>query len=180
MTDIWPELDYRSWRDTALTLQLWMQVVGKIRLSRTPWLNHSWQVPLYVTARGLGTSPSPLDHELLEIEFDFLSHRLVCRTSRGDESALPLEPLAVADFYTRLVQLLAGMGITVDIYAKPSELAETIPFADDRVHAAYDADAAHRFWRALIQADRLFKIFRTVFWEKPVRYISFGAALISR
>jgi hypothetical protein len=172
MTDIWPELEYQSGRDTALTLQLWLQIVGKIRLSRTPWLNHSWQVPFYVTARGLSTSPIPLGHETLEIEFDFYAHRLVCRTSRGGESALPLEPLSVADFYGRLVQLLAGMDVGVDIYARPNELAETIPFADDRRHAAYDAGAAHRFWRVLLQADRLFKLFRTGFLGKasPVHF----------
>jgi Family of unknown function (DUF5996) len=172
ITDTWPELDYPSWRDTALTLQLWMQIVGKIRLSRTPWLNHSWQVPFYVTACGLGTSPIPFGHEALEIEFDFLAHRLVCRTSLGSEAVLALTPMPVADFYAGLVQRLADLGVEVDIYARPSELIDAIPFADDRLHAAYDADAAHRFWRVLLQADRLLKTFRTGFLGKasPVHF----------
>src|SRR3546814_14450118 len=97
LSQTWPNLPYGEWRDTALTLQLWTQVVGKVRLSLTPWLNHGWHVPLYVTARGLGTSPIPADGELLEIEFDFIAHRLACRTSRGAERTLALQPRAVAD-----------------------------------------------------------------------------------
>src|ERR1700741_2402957 len=99
---LWPELPYRNRRDTAVTLQLWTQIVGKVRLALTPWLNHSWHVPLYVTARGLGTSPIPVDGEVVEMEFDFIGHRLVCRTSRGDERALALAPQSVADFYGQL------------------------------------------------------------------------------
>src|SRR5919112_1660612 len=108
---LWPELPFAGWRDTAATLQLWTQIVGKLRLRLTPWLNHSWQVPLYVTARGLGTGPVPLRSEILEIDFDFIAHRLLVRTSRGEERALALEPQAVAEFYERLRALLASVEV---------------------------------------------------------------------
>ena len=168
----WPELSYPAWRDTAATLQLWTQVVGKIRLALTPWLNHGWQVPLYVTARGLGTSPIPIGHEILEIEFDFISHLLRVRTSSGEERELPLKPQSVADFYSRLLTILGDIGITVSINEMPNEVADPIPFSQDRVHAAYDRDAAQRFWRALVQVDRVFKLFRSGFLGKssPVHF----------
>src|ERR671916_732990 len=111
----WPDLPYPSWRDTAATLQLWTQIVGKIRLALTPWLNHGWQVPLYVTARGLSTSPIPAGDEILEIEFDFIAHRLLVRTSRGDAPSLALEPQSVAQFHRRVLDLLNGLGIPVRI-----------------------------------------------------------------
>ena len=169
---VWPDLPYADWCETASTLQLWTQIVGKIRLMLTPWLNHSWQVPLYVTARGLGTSPIPIGNEILEIEFDFISHRLVARTSRGEERALPLEPQTVADFYHRVVDLLNGMGLAVAINEMPNEVPSPIRFSEDRVHATYDAAAAHRFWRALVQIDRVFKLFRSGFLGKasPVHF----------
>src|SRR5215469_1505881 len=161
---VWPDLPYAAWRDTVATLQLWTQIVGKVRLMLTPWLNHGWQVPLYVTARGLGTSPIPADDEILETEFDFISHRLVVRTSQGERRELPLEPRTVADFYHRVIELLSGIGVAVAIHEMPNEVPNAILFSQDRTHAAYDPDAAHRFWRALIQADRVFKLFRTGFW----------------
>ena len=168
----WPALPYADWRDTAITLQLWMQIVGKIRLSLTPWLNHGWHVPLYVTARGLGTSPIPVGGEVLEIEFDFIAHRLACRTSLGEERALTLVPMTVADFYDRLLALLAELGIKVAINPIPNEMADPIPFPTDKTHASYDAAAAHCFWRALLQVDRVFKLFRTGFLGKasPVHF----------
>jgi Family of unknown function (DUF5996) len=168
----WPELPYPAWRETAATLQLWTQIVGKIRLALTPWLNHGWHVPLYVSARGLGTSPIPYKRELLEIEFDFISHRLHVRTSRGDERTLPLQPQSVADFHAGLFALLDEIGITVAINEMPNEVADPIRFSEDRIHAAYDADAVHRFWRALVQADRVFKLFRSSFLGKvsPVHF----------
>src|SRR5271155_2060683 len=107
---VWPHLPYASWRETAATLQLWTQIVGKVRLTLTPWLNHGWQVPLYVTARGLGTSPIPVGTEIVEIEFDFVGHRLAVRTSRGAERSLPLRPQPVADFYRATIDLLDSMG----------------------------------------------------------------------
>ena len=169
---MWPELDYARWRDTAITLQLWTQIVGKIRLSLTPWLNHGWHVPLYVTARGLGTSPIPIGGEVLEIEFDFVDHRLVCRTSKGDAVDLPLAPMPVATFYHDLLQAMATLSVTVAIDVMFNEIAEPIPFPGDMTHCAYDAAAAHDFWRALLQADRVFKLFRTGFIGKasPVHF----------
>ena len=157
----WPDLPFAKWRDTAVTLQLWTQIVGKIRLSLTPWLNHSWQVALYVTARGLGTSPIPFDGESLELEFDFISHHLVARTSRGKTDALLLEPQTVADFYRRVMELLAHLDVAVSLNEMPNEIADAIRFSEDRAHAAYDCVAVHRFWRVLIQVDRIFKLFRS-------------------
>jgi Family of unknown function (DUF5996) len=153
-------------------LHLWTQIVGKIRLSLTPWLNHSWQTPLYVTARGLNTSPIPVGAEIFEIEFDFVAHRLSVRTSRGAENSLPLRPQAVADFYRATIDLLAGVGVAVAIHETPNEIPDPIRFSEDRAHAAYDGGAAHRFWRALVQADRVFKHFRTGFLGKasPVHF----------
>jgi hypothetical protein len=169
---LWPDLAYPAWRETAATLQLWTQIVGKLRLRLTPWLNHGWQVPLYVTARGLGTGPIPLGGEILEIEFDFIAHRLLVRTSEGDERTLALGPKTVADFYESLWAMLAGMGIAVSIDEMPNEVPNPIPFSQDRTHASYDAAAAHRFWRALVQADRVLKLFRTGFLGKasPVHF----------
>src|SRR4051794_33179469 len=169
---LWPALPYAGWRDTAATLQLWTQIVGKVRLALTPWLNHSWQVPLYVTARGLGTQAIPAGREVLDIEFDFIAHRLVARTTRGDERTIALEPQTVAEFHKRMMALLADLGVAVTINRVPNELPDPIPFAEDRIHAAYDPDAAHRFWRALVQADRVLKLFRSGFLGKasPVHF----------
>lgn len=169
---LWPELAFPNWRDTAATLQLWTQIVGKVRLALTPWINHSWQVTLYVTARGLGTSPIPAGGESFEIEFDFIEHRLVVRTSTGAQRILALEPQPVADFYRRLMDLLHGLGIAVTIDEMPNEVPDPIPFSEDRFHHSYDASAAHSFWRVLIQADRLFKHFRSGFLGKvsPVHF----------
>ena len=169
---IWPALPYPAWRDTAATLHLWTQVVGKVRLALTPWVNHSWQVPFYVTARGLGTSPIPTDRESFEMEFDFIAHKLVVRASWGAERAIALEPQAVGDFYRKVSDLLDGMGVWVRIGEMPNEIADPIPFSRDRLHAAYDPGAAHAFWRVLIQADRLFKLFRSGFLGKasPVHF----------
>jgi hypothetical protein len=170
--NIWPDLSYPAWRDTAATLQLWTQIVGKVRLVLSPWVNHGWQVPLYVTARGLTTSPIPVGHEILDIEFDFLSHQLIARISRGEVRTLPLEPQTVADFYRRVMDLLKGIGVAVAINEMPNELGNPIPFSMDQVHGSYDADAAHTFWRALVQADRIFKLFRSGFIGKasPVHF----------
>jgi hypothetical protein len=169
---IWPDLPYPAWRDTVATLHLWTQIVGKVRLALAPWVNHGWQVALYVTARGLGTSPIPIGRDILEIEFDFIGHRLAVRTSRGEERALPLERQTVAEFHRRVMELLHGIGIAVAINDMPNEIPNPIRFSEDRAHAAYDAAAAHRFWRALVQADRVFKLFRSGFVGKtsPVHF----------
>jgi len=169
---LWPELAFPKWRDTAATLQLWTQIVGKVRLTLTPWVNHSWQVPLYVTARGLGTSAIPAGGETFEIEFDFIEHRLVVRTSTGARQILALEPQSVAEFHHRLMEVLHGLGIAVTINEMPNEVPDPTPFSEDRLHHSYDAGAAHSFWRVLIQADRLFKQFRSGFIGKvsPVHF----------
>jgi Family of unknown function (DUF5996) len=164
--DIWPELGYPGWRATIATLQLWTQVIGKIRLSLTPWVNHSWQVPLYVTTRGLGTGPVPFAHEIFEMEFNFINHRLQIRTSQGVERDFPMAPQSVADFYFGVLDLLKGMGISVSINESPNEVPEPVLFSKDRIHADYDAEAAYRFWRVLVQVDRVFKQFRSGFLGK--------------
>jgi hypothetical protein len=168
----WPELPYEAWRDTAATLQLWTQIVGKVRLTLTPWVNHGWQVPLYVTARGLSTSAMPIGGALLDIEFDFIEHRLVARTSRGDVDGFALEVRTVAAFYVQTMDLLRRLGVTVAINEMPNEVPNPIRFSQDNQHTSYDAAAAHRFWRALIQADCVFKQFRTGFLGKvsPVHF----------
>jgi hypothetical protein len=168
----WPELTYAAWSETRSTLQLWTQIVGKIRLAQTPWLNHSWHVPLYVTARGLTTSPIPYQSRTFEIQFDFIAHMLDIGVSDGSGRRLALKPQAVADFYGAVMAALAELGIAVPISDYPCEIADAIRFSLDRNHSAYDADYAQRFWRILLQADRLLKQFRTGFIGKssPVHF----------
>jgi len=168
----WPSLDYAAWRDTALTLQLWTQIVGKVRLALTPWVNHGWQVPLYVSARGLTTSAVPAGGGLIEIEFDFGEHRLLCRSSNGEMRALLLRPRSVADFYRELTATLADMGVGVSIDRMPNELADPVRFDLDEVHVAYDGKAAQRFWRTLVAIEPVFQLFRTSFLGKvsPVHF----------
>jgi hypothetical protein len=168
----WPDLPLAAWQDTFATLQLWTQIVGKVRLKQTPWLNHSWHTTLYVTSRGLTTSPIPYDARTFELEFDFVAHRLVIRSSDGRGDEIPLRPQSVAAFYKLLMDALRRLDLEVRITRKPSELVDPIPFADDEVHHSYDADAVNRFWRALVQVDRVMKIFRTRFIGKssPVHF----------
>ena len=168
----WPELPYAAWRDTCATLHLWTQIVGKIRLARTPWLNHSWHVTLYVTARGLTTSPVPDRARSFQIDFDFIDHVLRIATSDGGQRLVPLVPQSVATFYEAVMEALAGLGIDVHIDDMPNELPDPIRFAEDKVHASYDRDAAHRFWQVLRQVDRAFAKFRTGFLGKssPVHF----------
>jgi hypothetical protein len=168
----WPELPYAAWRDSSETLHLMTQIVGKIRLARTPWLNHSWHVALYVTARGLTTSPIPDGARSFQIDFDFLDHVLRISTSDGGQRQLPLTAQPVAAFYAAVMAALAELGIDLKIDDKPNELPDPIRFGDDQVHASYDPDAAHRFWQVLRQADRVFAKFRTGFLGKssPVHF----------
>ena len=168
----WPVLDYAAWRETGATLHRWTQVVGKVRLALTPWLNHGWHVPLYVGARGLGTSAIHVGGEVLEIEFDFVDHRLVLRTSNGPERGFALMPMSVADFHHRVLAELAAARIEVAIHPAPNEVEDPIPFAEDTVHAAYERAAAHACWRALVQVDRVLRLFRTSFLGKasPVHF----------
>jgi hypothetical protein len=169
---LWPALAYDEWKDTQATLHLWTQIVGKIRLAQTPWVNHSWHVALYVTARGLTTSPIPHGARTFEIEFDFLDHQLRIKTSEGRIETLPLAPRAVADFYAELFARLLALDLAIKIRTMPNEIPNAIPFDQDRTHAAYDADQAGRFWRGLVQADRVLKAFRSRFLGKcsPVHF----------
>jgi hypothetical protein len=170
--DRWPALPYAAWKDTCQTLHLWTQIVGKIRLARTPWLNHSWHVALYVTARGLTTSPIPDGARSFEIEFDFIDHALWVRTGDGHLSRIILKPMTVADFYDAVMHALSGLGIAVRINTMPNEIADAIPFDQDRVHASYDGDFANRFWRVLARSNEVFARFRTGFLGKasPVHF----------
>jgi hypothetical protein len=162
----WPALDYARLKATSETLQLWTQVVGKVRLAQTPWLNHSWHVPLYVTARGLSTSLIPHAAGAFDLEFDFVASVLTLRTVSGHEAWTPLEPQSVASFYARVVAKLEAAGTPVIIDTTPSEIADAIPFPDDRAPRVYDAAAARDFWRALVRIDQVFKLFRTGFLGK--------------
>ena len=168
----WPELPTEAWRDSYATLHLWTQIVGKIRLARTPWLNHSWHVTLYVTARGLTTSPIPDGTRSFEIAFDFIEHVLRISTSDGARRQFPLAGQSVASFYAMTIATLAELGIHVTIDEIPNELPEPIKFSQDSVHASYDGDAVGRFFRILLNADRVFKQFRTGFLGKasPVHF----------
>jgi Family of unknown function (DUF5996) len=170
--ETWPELPYGAWKDTCTTLHLWTQIVGKIRLAFTPWLNHSWHVPLYVTARGLTTSSIACEDRTFAMEFDFNAHVLDIMTSDGARRQITLQPQTVADFYTEVIAALAELGIKPRINELPSEIPQAIPFSRDRTHATYDAEYAQRFWRVLLQVDRVLKQFRTGFIGKssPVHF----------
>ena len=168
----WPELPSAHWADTLETLHLWCQIVGKIRMELSPWLNHSWSVPLYVTARGLTTSPIPVGGLTLEIDFDFVDHVLPIRTSDGRTDSLALEPKSVARFYRELLGTLSRMGVDVSIHEFPNELPDPIPFPDDEVHGEYDPEHVRQLLGALVQSDRVFKAFRSRFTGKasPVHF----------
>ena len=162
----WPELPLGEWQDTYATLHRWVQIVGKTRLALAPMQNHWWQVTLYVTTRGLTTSPMPVGDRLLEIELDFLGHLLVMHTNDGEERVLPLVPRSVAEFYAKYRDALHSLGVALRIYPRPSELVDATPFADDRDHASYDRQAVGRWWHALASADRVLKAFRGHFLGK--------------
>ena len=171
-TERWPALPYAAWKETRDTLHLWTQVVGKVRLALTPWLNHSWHVALYVTARGLTTSPIPWRGGSFQIDFDFIDHVLWVRTSEGHFRQLMLRPMSVAEFYEDLVIALGELDIEPNIITMPCEIADCIPFEQDTVHASYDAQYVNRFWRVLLSASEVFARFRTAFLGKasPVHF----------
>ena len=170
--DEWPALPFSEWADTATTLHMWTQIVGKVRMQFTPWTNHSWHVTLYLTSRGLTTSPIPHGTRTFEIQFDFLDHNLRILTSDDQERSLKLEPRSVAEFYREVTGALREIGIPVQINLVPNELQDPIPFDRDEQHRAYDAEYANRFWRVLVQSDRIFKEFRARFCGKcsPVHF----------
>ncbi len=177
----WPDIPYPAWQDTCTTLHLWTQIVGKVRLALTPWTNHSWHVPLYVTARGLGTSLIPDPRGGFELEFDFVSHVLSIRTAAGDDHTILLEPRSVADFHQAVLEGLEGLGHGLTIDGSPNEVADAVPFALDETHAAYDPEYARRFWEALVRMNAVFTAFRARFIGKcsPVHFFwgSFDLAL---
>lgn len=166
MLDAWPEIDWSRWHDTAIALQLRTQIVGKVRLALTPWLNHSWHVPLYVSARGLTTSPIRLGARILEIEFDFLADSLTFLTSDGEERRIPLAAGRISDFHAAVLAVLVDLDVAVTVDGNPSEMPGFVPFAEDHNQRPYDADAVRDFWRALIRASRVFDDFRTGFLGK--------------
>src|SRR3990167_7072597 len=165
-TEAWPSLPLEEWKDTYATLHMWTQIVGKIRFAQTPWINHSWHVTLYVTSRGLTTSPIPYGEKTFEIDFDFIDHRLVIETSGGDVRFIELRPRSVADFYSEVMSTLRDLSLDIRIHTLPNEVADPVPFEKDGQHASYDPDYANRFWRILVQTDRVFKEFRARFIGK--------------
>ena len=167
-----PPLPFDSWKDTHATLHMWTQIVGKVRLKLCPLVNHWWIVPLYVTARGLTTSPMPYAGGALEAQFDFIAHKLFIDTADGSRRELVLQPQSVAEFYQNFMAALRDLGIAVKIWTRPCELPDPIPFEQDRIHASYDADAAHSFWGIVVWVDALLKEFRASFIGKvsPVHF----------
>jgi hypothetical protein len=172
VSDSWPALAFAEWKDTATTLHMWTQIVGKIRLTLSPWTNHSWHVTLYVTSRGLTTSPVPHGLHTFEISFDFIDHQLVIDKSDGARRTMELKPQSVAAFYRSLMKILQGLDLAVAINTTPNEIQDAIPFDQDEQHRSYDREYANRFWRALVQSDRVFKQFRSRFCGKcsPVHF----------
>ena len=166
ITEVWPALPQAAWSETCATLQLWMQMVGKIRMALTPAINHCWNVTLYPTGRGLTTMPMAHEARILQIDFDFLDHVLSVETSDGESRKIALEPMTVAEFYRQLMAALDGLGVPVRIWTTPCEVAEPIRFEQDLVHCAYDGEFAQRFWRVLLQAARVITVFRARFVGK--------------
>jgi len=170
--EIWPPLPFEQAKPTWDTLQLWTQIVGKVRLALTPWQPHSWHATLYVTARGLCTSPIATDHRIFDIGFDFVAHVLNIRVSDGSSRSISLKTQSVATFYARLMDAFSELGIDVTIHDRPNEVPDPIPFASDEVHASYEEEYVEHLWQAMLQIDRVLKKFRTSFLGKssPVHF----------
>ena len=170
--EAWPALPLSEWADTYATLHRYSQVVGKVRLALSPRVNHWWEVPLYVSGRGLTTSPIPYEKGIFEIQFDFIDHKLDVMTNGGETRSLPLVPRTVADFYAEFMKMLGALGIGVKIWPMPVEMPDPVRFDQDRTHASYDPVYVHRFWRILVTADAIFKEFRARFLGKssPVHF----------
>jgi hypothetical protein len=168
----WPSLPFHAWKETYATLHRWLQIVGKVRLAQTPWINHSWHVPFYLTATGLTTSPIPHSARIFQFDFDFIEQRLVLRTSDGRHGAINLAAQSVAEFHARVMGLLREFGIEVRIDTTPTEISDAVPFEQDTQHRTYDPVYAQRFWCALLQSDQVFKQFRCCFIGKasPVHF----------
>lgn len=171
-TDIWPSLPLEAWQETYATLHLWTQIIGKIRLTQTPWINHSWHVPLYLTVRGLTTSTIPYGNRIFQIDFDLIDHQLLIQTGEGTSRAIALAPRSVAHFYQSVMAALAELDMHITINTKPNEVPDPIRFEQDETHAAYDPEYANRCWRVLLQSDRVLREFRSHFCGKvsPVHF----------
>ena len=172
LPECWPALPLESWKDTYATLHMWTQIVGKVRLALTPKVNHWWNVPLYVTSRGLSTSAIPYAGRTFEVEFDFIDHVLALRTNDGQKKNLPIIPRSVAEFYKEFMALLWSTDIQVKIWKMPVEIPNPIPFDEDRVHASYEPEYARKFWQILVSVNRVFEEFRSHFIGKcsPVHF----------
>jgi hypothetical protein len=172
ISERWPALPYAEWSQTLETLHLWTQIVGKIRLRQTPWINHSWHVSLYVTPTGLTTGSVPYDRGLFQIDFDFLIHQLTIKTSTDKRVNIGLYPRSVASFYTEVLDTFRQLGIDITIQGTPNELPDVIPFADDQVHQSYDAEMVGRFWQAIVSMYSVFVRFRAGYTGKcsPVHF----------
>jgi hypothetical protein len=170
--DCWPSLPLAAWKDTYATLHMWTQIVGKVRLALTPKINHWWNVPLYVSARGLTTHVIPNGSRVFDMEFDFVEHKLVIRTNDPATKTIALAPRSVADFYKECMSVLRTLGINAEIWKMPVEVPDPIFFDQDTVHASYDPEYARRLWRILISTDEVFKVFRSRFIGKssPVHF----------
>ena len=170
--DMLPALPFDSWEDTLATLHMWSQIVGKVRLKLCPLVNHWWNVPFYITARGMTTSPMPYEQRDIEVQFDFIEHKILIETSEGRVVTMAMAPQSVADFYKKFMAALAELGINVRIWTMPCEIPDPIPFEQDKTHSAYDPEAAHKFWRILVWVDQIFKEFRAGFQGKasPVHF----------
>ena len=168
----WPALPFDEWKDSCATLHLWTQIIGKIRLACAPMVNHWWQVPLYVTSRGLTTSAMPHGTRSFQIDFDFIDHRLVILVNDGMAETIALEPRSVAEFYREVMDRMRSLGLAVRIWTMPVEIPEPIPFQNDHIHRSYDRQSVQRFWHALVLADQLFAAFRGRFVGKvsPVHF----------
>lgn len=164
--EAWPALPQAAWSDTCATLQLWMQIVGKVRLALMPAINHTWNVTLYPTVRGVTTAPMPHGARMLQIDFDFVDHQLLLQTNDGARKTIALEPMTVAAFYQQVMEALDRLGTPVRIWHMPQEIANAIPFENDEVHRAYDPEYAQRFWSILLQITRVFAAFRARFTGK--------------
>lgn len=171
-SEAWPALPLSAWADTYATLHMWTQVVGKVRLALATRVNHWWEVPFYVNARGLTTSPIPYGKGVFEVQFDFIDHRLDVTTCNGEVKSMRLEPRTVADFHAEVLSLLRSLDVEVKIWDMPVEVPNPIRFDEDRVHRSYDPQYAHAFWRILVSTDGIFKEFRSRFIGKvsPVHF----------
>ena len=172
MSDAWPPLPLEEWKDTCATLHMWTQIVGKVRLVQTPLVNHWWNVPLYVSARGLTTTAMPYNEIFFEMEFDFIDHNLLIECSHGATAKVALQPKSVAKFYDETMAALRDVGVEVHIWKMPVEIPDPIPFDQDEQHASYDREYVERFWRILRSSERVMQEFRSRFIGKcsPVHF----------